>query len=247
MDVATAGMVLDVVHRIEDKFGIGTTLLGIDTVSAALCGGDENSPKDMGALVATFRRIQEKLSDKAHMLATHHQPHDAKRMRGHGVLLGAVDATIEVDGSNALARSATVRKTNDGEEGLKVTFKLESVVIGENENGVTTAPVVVPVIGVSAKANAAAKTTLPATARIALDTLTDLIVDFGQTPPSNARTPDNAKAVKIQQWREDCYRRGISKSEEPRARQLAFDRAATALQAAKVIGVWEPFVWLARP
>ena len=49
----------------------------------------------------------------------------------------------------------------------------------------------------------------------------------------------------MDQWREYAYRLGISGSEEPRARQQAFDRAMKALQAAKAIGIWEPHAWVA--
>jgi hypothetical protein len=41
------------------------------------------------------------------------------------------------------------------------------------------------------------------------------------------------------------YRRGISTSGQPRAQQLAFERAVKQLQAAKAIGIWEPHVWIA--
>src|SRR5207244_3799517 len=39
----------------------GADLLIVDTVSRALQGGDENSPKDMGTLVATLDRLRERL------------------------------------------------------------------------------------------------------------------------------------------------------------------------------------------
>jgi len=51
--------------------------------------------------------------------------------------------------------------------------------------------------------------------------------------------------VKVEQWRIYAYRRGISESEEARARQAAFGRATTALLAANAIGIWEPHVWIA--
>jgi AAA domain len=239
MDKAAAALVLDIIHKAEDFFGLKLTLLGIDTVSAALCGGDENSPKDMGAVVSTIRRIQEGVT--AHILAAHHQPQDAPRLRGHGALLGAVDTTIEVNGNGGGIRTAVVRKANDGAPGEQVSFTLESVSIGED----TTASIVVPAEGVS-HATAAGKTPrLSPTAKIALNALREAVDDIGKVPEQHPHIADNIKAVTVKQWREHCYKRGISEGEE-RARQKAFDRAMTTLAAAKFIGIWEPFVWPAK-
>ena len=155
VDRRTASVVLDIIKRTEDFFGQGLALLGIDTVSAALCGGDENSPKDMPAPVATVRRIQEKVGT-AHINAVHHMPHDAVRLRGHGALLGAVDTTVEINGTNMACRTVTVHKANDGPTGGRFGFRLDSVVIGEDDDGITTAPLVVPVEGAQSSAKKAA-------------------------------------------------------------------------------------------
>jgi RecA-family ATPase len=113
-------------------------LIVIDTISRALCGGDENSPKDMGAIVAATSRLQ--AETKAHVLWVHHMPQDgAERLRGHGALLGAMDTTVHV-AKTANQRTATVVKSNDAEEGESIAFTLESVTIGQD----TTAPVVIP-------------------------------------------------------------------------------------------------------
>ena len=88
----------DIVATLEDvaqRHGCKAGLLIVDTVSRALCGGDENSPKDMGGLIANIGRIQSAIG--VHIALTHHQPVDGKeRMRGHGALLGAVDTTVHV-------------------------------------------------------------------------------------------------------------------------------------------------------
>jgi hypothetical protein len=112
-------------------------LIIVDTLSRALAGGDENSPKDMGALVATVAKLQEQVA--AHVLLVHHIPHDTDRLRGHGALLGAVDTSVSVSNGGG-TRSAKVVKTNDGEEGVGVTFTLESVTI--HDDG-TAAPVAI--------------------------------------------------------------------------------------------------------
>ncbi|MGH6865569.1 MAG: AAA family ATPase [Methyloceanibacter sp.] len=140
-----AERIIDHAKRLADITEVPLSLVFIDTVSRALAGGDENSPKDMGALVGNLALIQERAS--AHVSALHHIPADgSQRLRGHGALLGACDTTIKVESLNDY-RSATVDKVNDGPEGERVTFKLESVELHydpDTENR-TTAPVVIPV------------------------------------------------------------------------------------------------------
>jgi hypothetical protein len=94
----------------------------IDTASRALAGGDENSSKDMGAFVNSIARIQSETG--AHVMITHHVPHEQNRMRGHGALLAACDTTISLERSGDV-RTATVIKSNDGEEGARVAFKTD--------------------------------------------------------------------------------------------------------------------------
>jgi hypothetical protein len=137
----TATTILGTVAELEKITGQKLVLIIIDTISRALCGGDENSPKDMGALVNTIGRIQE--GTGTHVSLIHHVPHEADRMRGHGSLLGAIDTTVHVVKSAGL-RSGTVVKANDGDEGEQVNFTLESVEICAVAAGTTTAPVVVP-------------------------------------------------------------------------------------------------------
>jgi hypothetical protein len=138
-DPATARTIADICHRVEEATAETVVLIVIDTLSRALAGGDENSPKDMGAIVNSTAHLQDKT--KAHILWVHHMPHEGERMRGHGALLGAMDTTLHVV-KTAGERTATVVKANDSEEGERVSFQLESVVVGDDG---TTAPVVVPI------------------------------------------------------------------------------------------------------
>jgi hypothetical protein len=135
--------IAEICRKVDEATTEPVVLIVIDTLSRALCGGDENSPKDMGAIVNATSRLQE--ATKAHVLWVHHIPQDgSERMRGHGALLGALDTTILVEKASASYRTATVIKANDSEEGERIAFSLESVVIGGEGENETTAPVVVP-------------------------------------------------------------------------------------------------------
>jgi AAA domain len=138
-DSRAAATIGEIVRRVEDEIEQKVISLNIDTISRALAGGDENSSKDMGAIVNTTARLQE--TTGASIAWVHHVPVDGgERLRGHGALLGALDTTINVEKLASGLRTATVIKANDSEEGEKITFTLESVSIGPE----TTAPVVVP-------------------------------------------------------------------------------------------------------
>jgi RecA-family ATPase len=106
--------IADICRQVERETGESVVLIIVDTLSRALAGGDENSSKDMGAVVTASAVLQEKTG--AHVLWVHHIPHDSDRLRGHGALLGAVDTTLSVS-RNGNLRSATVIKANDSEEG----------------------------------------------------------------------------------------------------------------------------------
>jgi RecA-family ATPase len=135
----TADAIDAIVKLVKNATTQEVVLIIIDTISRALAGGDENSSKDMGAIVATTARLQE--ATKAHIQWVHHVPIDGgERLRGHGALLGALDTTINVEKLASGTRTATVIKANDSEEGERISFTLESVEIGPE----TTAPVVVP-------------------------------------------------------------------------------------------------------
>jgi AAA domain-containing protein len=129
--------------RWQDDDGIETRLIVGDTVSRLLAGGDENSPKDVGAFINNVAHIQ--VATGAHILLVHHVPHEQNRMRGHGALLAACDTTIRIE-KNGSIRTATIEKNNDGEEGAQIAFNLESFELGKDPetDEPTTAPIVRP-------------------------------------------------------------------------------------------------------
>lgn len=121
-DPSGAKLLIDAAADVHNFFGLDVRLIVIDTISRVLAGGDENSPKDMGALVNNLALVHDRTH--AHMQGLHHIPIDGQqRMRGHGALLGACDTTVSVEKHDTI-RSATIDKQNDGDEGERVTFAL---------------------------------------------------------------------------------------------------------------------------
>jgi hypothetical protein len=67
-------------------------LIIIDTVARAMQGGDENSSKDMGALIASADALC--FATGATVLLVHHTPRNGTNLRGHTSLEGALDTAI---------------------------------------------------------------------------------------------------------------------------------------------------------
>jgi len=232
-------IICEIVKEVEAATGETAVLIVIDTLARALCGGDENSAKDMGAIIAATSRLQDGMA--AHVLWLHHTPLAADdRMRGHSALLGAVDTTVNVVKQADGTRTATVIKTNDGPEGEMIAFSLESVETGTN----TTAPVVVPIEGLQQKPTAK-QVRLTDASKIALRALQEAIAEAGETAPASNHIPEAAKVTTEKVWRQYAYKRGISSGEE-RAKQQAFKRAFQQLVAAQRVATWDEYVWLAR-
>ena len=170
-------------------------------------------------------------------------------MRGHGALLAAMDTTVHVENKNAV-RIATIAKTNDGGEGECLTFTLQGIELhSDPETGqITRAPVVLPVEGGRQMAAKEGRVTrLPKAAQIALRALAEAIDEQGTAAPASAHIPARVKVVSVSVWRQQAYLRGISTSDDARARQLAFKRASEHLNGAGCVGMWDRLVWLSAP
>ena len=112
----------------------GAVLIVIDTLASVTPGANENSAEDMGAVIARCKRLQE--ATGATVLLVHHSGKDASRgARGWSGHRGAVDVEIEITrkGDDRLAK---VTKQKDGEDGALFPFRLLSVDLGQDDDGV---------------------------------------------------------------------------------------------------------------
>jgi AAA domain len=212
-DANICNRILEMVEAVEAITRCPTDLIIIDTLSRALCGADENSSKDMGAVVRATSILQ---NDGArHVMWVHHVPHGGDRLRGHGSLIGAVDTAVHVthdQGSDI--RRATVTKANDSEEGEQVTFTLRSVTINPDDN--TAAPVVVPVTDAPAKPKAAKS--VRASTKLAIDIIRELAHETIR--PWN--DGPQVQAADVEAVRKEFDRRYVGK---PAAKRQAWKRA----------------------
>jgi hypothetical protein len=119
---------IEMIREAAAKWNLPVALVVIDTLARVMPGGDENTPEDMGAVVAAGDRICAETG--ATVLFIHHSGKDATRgARGHSSLRAATDTEIEVTCANG-QRQAAVTKQRDGPTGDVIRFRLQPVEVG---------------------------------------------------------------------------------------------------------------------
>lgn len=105
----------------------------IDTLNRAAPGIDENDSQHMGEVISSAKALQAALGGL--VILVHHTGKDStKGLRGHSSLLAALDCAIEVSRDND-RRAWRVFKSKDGEDGKTHPFMLQTVELGEDEDG----------------------------------------------------------------------------------------------------------------
>lgn len=105
----------------------------MDTYARVMVGGNENDAKDVGLVLAQCSKIYRETG--AMVILVHHSgKDDGAGARGSSALRAAADAEILVKGDNK-TRGAKVTKQKDGEDGTQFGFCLQTVTLGEDEDG----------------------------------------------------------------------------------------------------------------
>lgn len=210
----------------------------LDTLNRSL-QGSESDDKDMGAYVKAADAIREAFN--CAVVIVHHCGVEGTRPRGHTSLTGAADAQLECKRQGD-AVVVTVQYMKDGPEGEVITSRLESVTVGEDEDGdPITSCIVVPAETI------AAQTTVRLSAReiLAKRQLADALCDAGETPMLS-QLPVGCKAIRYEAWRERAKENGFAAELKPAARRKAFSRAVESLQVGGYVGMQDGWVWIAR-
>jgi len=222
---------------------IKPSLIIIDTLARAFAGGNENASEDMGAFIGVTGRLQEALGHPAILIVHHSGKDEARGMRGHSSLFGAVDTELEVikvssDESPDRVGKMTVTKQKDGEDGFALTYRLEHVSLSEIDPDKGSL-VVVPDEAAEATAQ---KQPLSSGTRRVFKALEEAIAEHGETIGLD-KIPRGVKCVRRNLWRETFY--AIS-PQDPATRKKAFTRAASTLADRGTIGVWADWCWISN-
>jgi hypothetical protein len=240
-----ADRIIATAEAMAARFKQSVAWIPFDTLNRVLGGGDENSSKDMGAVIGSIDHIHR--ATKAHCSVIHHVPADrTDRMRGHSSVLGAMDMTVRItkDGDTV---NMEVDKANDLVDKPRFAFAFKSVVLcTDRDTGVeTTAPVMVPAATAPAATKSKQPKKLSNSAKIAQRALIETLDRHGKPAPVSTYIPANVRVVTEERWREVAYQFGISNGER-RAKEKAFERARIQLVGEQFVGTYEGLYWAAR-
>jgi hypothetical protein len=102
-------------------------LVIIDTQARTTVGHDENSPRDMGMLVAAIEQVREVTG--ACVLMVHHEPRAGENPRGHSSIDGAATTIIRAEKDGAII---TIENTKQRDAVPAPTMKLALRPVGES-------------------------------------------------------------------------------------------------------------------
>jgi hypothetical protein len=113
--------------------GLHEGVIVIDTLAQSAPGSDENSSAHMGMIISNAQLLQRMTNSLVVLI--HHTGKDASRgARGHSSLYAALDAALEVKRTQGGLEWLSA-KVKDGASGNATSFRLERVVLGQDEDG----------------------------------------------------------------------------------------------------------------
>lgn len=185
----------------------------IDTLNRAAPGMEENSSKDMGAVIEGAKNLQ-RLVGGLVVLIAHTGKDSAKGLRGHSSLFAALDAAILVSREGDV-RSWKVDKAKDGRDGQEHRFRLNVVEIGTDEDGETETSCVV---AFDSSMPTVAERPLTANQKLGIASFNEAARTLGGLDEH-----DNFIGLHLSNWRPVFYR--MSPADSDTAKKKAFERA----------------------
>lgn len=200
-------------------------------------GGDENAAKDQNIAAANLQQVQD-LTDAHIALIGHTGKDESRGARGSNAHLGDVDMMVQISVVGSV-RTATVKKINDGVEGVLTRFLTVPVTLGHDEEGdlITTAIV-------SDEVPMGQAAGLSKTQQRAMELLEVALADEGEPAPVSGKHPKGVTVVPVERWREQCRTGGLSPAGTEGAAKRAFNRSMSDLISLHRIDVRDDLVWI---
>lgn len=197
----------------------------IDTLNRSAPGADENSSKDIGAVIEGAKRLQELINSLV-ILISHTGKDKSKGLRGHSSLFAAMDAVVYVNRDNT-ERSWKLEKSKDGRDGSEHRFKLEVMTVGKDEDGDDeTSCVIEPIaspIGKQVKR-------LNPTQELGMSTFRTAAALYGKLDNEH-----NFLGLHSNDWRQEYYRKSPADTDD--AKRKAFSRVRKFLVEENLLSV----------
>ena len=226
----------------------------IDTLATASPGADENSGKDMGAVMNNLDRIGKALPG-THVALVHHLNAAGTKLRGHSSIYANIDQVIMVTRNESTGeRTAILDKQKDDEDGIHIKFKLRPVVVGyrERDQKEITSCVVYPIEGANPQPAQEGKGfALRPNEAMVYQALVNAIAEHGEPAPADRPTiPADATVVRAGRWK-SAFAALDPASDESDTPELIEKRAMKALKdyGPKLVQFGlirreNPFVWV---
>ncbi len=228
--------IVEAIDRVLD--GKEPTLIVVDTMARTMGQGDENSSRDMGQFIANLDTIRD--TTGAHVLIVHHSGKSADRgARGSSALRAAVDTEISVSEGCKI----TCEKQRDMAQAAPLYFALESVELGEDEDGEVIRSAVVK------SAEKPRPKVKPLTGRnaVAAEALMSALKAEGAHVIEEG-LPHDGPVLPLARWQSACKTAGLVEGDATAAAQRkAFQRAKDGLLGADCIRIHGNWVWATEP
>jgi hypothetical protein len=258
LDPASVAIVIETVKAFADQMkrdlGLPLSLVLFDTLigSAGFSkSGDENDAVVGAKLMNALAEIS--ASTKTFVLGVDHFGKAVETgTRGSSAKEAAADVVLALIANKSISgeisgQRLAIRKRRDGQAGIEHTFTVETVELGEDEDGdiirsCAVAFSATPVTPQPKEAGDGWTKSLQTLKRI----LMTLLADCGQEVLTHADSPATTRALKAEILRQEYYKQHPA-SDQP-TKQKAFIRALKAAQDRNLIGVRDisgtQFVWL---
>ena len=249
LDAGNVAGVVAAIDQLADQHG-KPALVIIDTLHRNLGAGDENSSTDMAVF---FNRVDSALKERygASVLVVHHSGHgDKKRARGSSSIRGGADAEYMVEKTDSLV-TLSCQKLKDGEMPLDSCYRIEPVSLPwKDDEGEAVTSVILQSTDDEPQ-ELKKRQPIRGAQRIALDVLAEALAKDGTMPPPEEvlrecgdETHHFMSVTSLHIWKELCFKRGLSESNDAEANRKAFNRAKAGLVEKKAIRIWDYWVWI---
>jgi hypothetical protein len=257
LPIAVAAQIIDLMHpdcvnvilatirAAEERFGVPVRYIVIDTFAKGIAagGGDEDKARDQNKCLTNLRRLHER-ADLHIAIVGHTGKDETKGSRGSNAHPADADLQVQIFGDGDKIKNARVIKGNDQPECELTAFQLESADLGTDDDGDPITTVIVSDKTFGAQRATTPPGRLPKSAQTALRALNEAVAECGGPAPASDHIPAGVTVTTIDRWRQYAYLRGISPSgENPRAQQLAFQRASEHLVGVQAVGISGDHVW----
>lgn len=241
---------IEEIQAIMKLYNVPLRAIFIDTLATATGGADENSGRDMSAVMANVDRIN--LATGAHVCLVHHMNAAGTKLRGHTSVYANIDQVITVIRDEATKiRTAVLDKQKDGEDGQSIRFELYPVEIGTRKfDGKPVTSCVTLEVGEKdalRKAETSKGFRLTQQEEVVFRALINMLAEKGQAPPIGFNIPASVTVVPYKDWRDAFARMAPIDDDDPRKKaqnvKKAMQRAGTTLLKWGIIGRDDPWIW----